>query len=274
MIGLDVGEVEVDEARHEDEVRDALNRLAQDVVGRRERVEQRRGAIDGREQALVRDHDHRVHALAERLEPLLGLLRALLAFELEGLGHDGDGQRPDLIGEACDDRRGARAGAAAEPGGHEDHVGAREHFEDLVGVLERRRPADIRVGPGAEALGELRADLHLHRGGVVDERLMVGVGDDELDITETGRHHAVDGVAAAASDADDLDARARAGEVFLQEDAKLLGLTNWDMRLLGLTNWDVTVVHVAPSQKNSLNNVRSRPVIRPSVPAPTRAGSA
>ena len=42
------------------------------------------------------------------------------------------------------------------------------------------------------------------------ERLEVGVGDDELDALEAGAHHAVDGVAAAAADADHLDARAGA----------------------------------------------------------------
>ena len=43
------------------------------------------------------------------------------------------------------------------------------------------------------------------------QRLQVGVGDDELDAVEAGAHHAVDGVAAAAADADHLDAGARTG---------------------------------------------------------------
>ena len=42
------------------------------------------------------------------------------------------------------------------------------------------------------------------------QRLQVGVGDDELDAVEAALHHARDGVAAAAADADDLDARAGA----------------------------------------------------------------
>ena len=40
------------------------------------------------------------------------------------------------------------------------------------------------------------------------QRLQVGVGDDELDAVEAGAHHPVDGVAAAAADADHLDAGA------------------------------------------------------------------
>ena len=37
------------------------------------------------------------------------------------------------------------------------------------------------------------------------ERLRVGVGADEVDALDVGADHVVDGVAAAAADADDLD---------------------------------------------------------------------
>ena len=107
------------------------------------------------------------------------------------------------------------AGAAAEAGRDEHHVGAVERFDQLVGVFERRLAADVRVGAGAEPLGQLAADLDLVRRGVEFQRLQVRVGDDELDAVEAGLHHAVDGVAAAAADADDLDAGA--GAAFLVE---------------------------------------------------------
>ena len=64
--------------------------------------------------------------------------------------------------------------------------------------------------PAPSPLVSLRADLQLVRRGVELERLQVGVGDDELDAVEAGRDHAVDGVAAAAADADHLDAGAGA----------------------------------------------------------------
>ena len=156
------------------------------------------------------NRDDRVDAVAQRFEPALGLQLPLLALELERLGDDGDGQRAELAREAGDDRRRAGAGAAAEAGRDEDHVGAVERLDDLLGVLERRRAADVRVGAGAEPLGQLRADLQLDRRGVGLQRLQVGVGDDELDAVEPGAHHPVDGVAAAAADADHLDAGAGA----------------------------------------------------------------
>ncbi len=132
----------------------------------------------------------------------------LPALELERLGDDGDRQRAELAGQAGDHRRRAGAGAAAEAGGDEDHVGARQRLDDRVGVLERGLPADVGIGAGAEPLRQLLADLDLDGGLVVLERLDVGVGDDELDAAESDRDHPVDGVAAAAADADHLDLRA------------------------------------------------------------------
>jgi len=60
-----VGEVEVDEAGNRDQVGDALNDLAQDVVGLPERVEDRRAPLDDREELLVRNDDERVDVLAQ-----------------------------------------------------------------------------------------------------------------------------------------------------------------------------------------------------------------
>ena len=71
-----VGEVEVDQAGHRDQVGDALHALAQDVVGLAEGVEDGGAALDHRQQPLVRDHDQRVDLLAQRADALLGLLGA------------------------------------------------------------------------------------------------------------------------------------------------------------------------------------------------------
>jgi hypothetical protein len=88
-------------------------------------------------------------------------------------------------------------------------VGALEEGEDLLGVLERALPPHLRVAAGAEAAGERRAELHLHRRAALAQRLQVGVGGDELDAAQPGVDHPVDGVAAAAADAEHLDARGR-----------------------------------------------------------------
>ena len=114
--------------------------------------------------------------------------------------------------------RGAGAGAAAEAGGDEDHVGAFQRLDDLVGVFQRGLAADLGIGAGAEAVGELDAELDAHRGARHLQRLQVGVGDHELDAFQVSVDHAVDGVAAAAAHADDLDLGVVA-RVFVEVDA-------------------------------------------------------
>ena len=205
MIVLNVGEVAVDEAGVVDEVRDALNGVQENFVGLLERVEHRERRARDREQALVRDRDERVDVLAQPGHALLGMLHALLAFEHEGLGHDADGERADFLRDLREDGRGAGSGAAAHAGGDEDHVRAGEDLGDLGVVLESGLAADLRVGAGAEALGQLLADRELRRSQRGVERLPIGVGRDELDAVEAHPDHRVDGVAAAAADADHLD---------------------------------------------------------------------
>ena len=69
--------------------------------------------------------------------------------------------------------------------------------------------ADLGPRTGAEALGDLEAELDAAVGGRGVERLRVGVGDDEIDALHVGADHVGDGVAARAADADDADPRAK-----------------------------------------------------------------
>src|SRR5918999_721232 len=210
----DVGEVEVDQTRGGDQVRDALYALPEHGVGLAEGVEDAGAPLDDGQQLFVGDHDHRVDLRAEAVDALHCLAHALGALEVERLGHDADCEGADLLlRHLGDHRRGTGAGAAALTGGHEDHVRAFERLLDLVAALIRRAIADLGVGSGAEALGELVADLELDVGVAHLERLGVGVDGDELDPLEARVHHAVDGVGAAAADADDLDDRQVAARV-------------------------------------------------------------
>ena len=196
---------------------------------------------------------------------MLGLQQPLLALELERLGHDRDRQRAKLAGETGDDRRRAGSRPAAEPGRHEDHVGAVERLNDLFGVFERRLTADGGIGAGAESFRQLAADLKLERRRVHLERLEVCVRDDELDAVEARSHHPVDGIAAAAADADHLDPGARIGVLVDLQPQQAGPPSCISVRR------DV-ISHSTPlHQKNSLNNPRSRPATRTKAPAPTGA---
>jgi hypothetical protein len=78
---------------------------------------------------------------------------------------------------------------------------------DLVVSLLGRFAPEVRVGAGAEALGELAADVELDRRFAGAELLNVRVDRDELHLRDAGLDHAVDGVEAAAADAHDSDHR-------------------------------------------------------------------
>ena len=179
--GFHIGEVEVDQARHDNQIRDALNRLAQDIVGNPECIEQTGTALEGRQQALVRNGDDGVDAFLQIRETAVCLRQSFLAFERKRLCNDGNGQGTEFRREAGDNRRGARTGAAAKTGGHEDHVRAFERFDDLFGVFERGLPADIGIGSGSETFRQFRADLEFDGSSRLLQRLHVGVGDEKID---------------------------------------------------------------------------------------------
>lgn len=202
---LDVGEVEVDEPRGRDEVGDALDTGQEHLVGGRERLDHADTAVADLEQAVVRHDDERVDLVLERGDAVLGLRLTALALEPERLRDDTDGERTDRLRDARDDRRAARPGATALTRGDEHHVGAGEGLLDLLRVVLGGATADLRVGTSTEPTGDLAADVELDVGVAEQERLGVRVDRDELDTAETQFDHAVDGVHAAAADADHLD---------------------------------------------------------------------
>ena len=90
-------------------------------------------------------------------------------------------------------------------GGDKDHLRTLQRVGDLVLALLGGALANLRVSTGTAALGQLGTKLDLLGGLGVEQSLLVGVHRDELDPGQTGLHHAVDGVAAAATYADNLD---------------------------------------------------------------------
>ena len=129
----------------------------------------------------------------------------LPTLEGERLRDHADGQGLELPGQLGDDRRGSGARAAALAGGDEDHVGALQRLLQLVAALLRGGLADGRIGARAEPARRVRPDVDLHVGVAHHQGLRVRVHRDELDAAEARVDHAVDGVRAAAADADDLD---------------------------------------------------------------------
>jgi hypothetical protein len=182
--------------------------------GRRRLAMRRRWCSAQRpQQPVVGDGDEGVDVLAELEDPLLGHLAPPRPLEAERLGHHGHGEGADVLRHMRDDRRRAGSGPAAHAAGDEHHVGAVEHVEDFRVRLERRVPAHLRVRAGAEAAGQLQAELQPGGRPGAAERLRVGVGRDELDPEQAGVDHPVHRVASPAPDSDHLDPSRRRGLV-------------------------------------------------------------
>ena len=146
--------------------------------------------------------------------PALGRAHAPLAFELERLGHDADGEDAFLARGAGDDGCGTGAGAAAHAGGDEGHVAAGEMRLDVGHGLFGGGRADVGLGAGAEAFGDMGAHLDAALGARAQQRLGVGVGDDELDAAQARGDHVVDGVAARSAHTEHGDPRLELGEIW------------------------------------------------------------
>ena len=202
--GAQVGKVQVDEAGLGNEVGNALNALAQHVVCHFEGVHQRRPAHD-RQQALVGDDDQGIHRFLELGNALFGVLHPAAALKAEGLGDHADGEDAELARALRDDGRSARAGAAAHAGGDEHQVAAAQRFHQLIAALFGGLHADLGQGAGAQALGDLFADLDLLVGLGEVKRLLVGIDSDELHARKAVLDHAVDRVVSRAADTDDFD---------------------------------------------------------------------
>ncbi len=168
--------------------------------------------------ALVRHHDHGVDMLTHLGDAHFRLAHALATLEQERLGADADREGAHVAGDLRDDRRRAGAGATAHATGHEHEVRTLERVQDFVAILLDCLAADLRPRAGAEPARQLLADLDLHVGFVVEERLSIGVHRDELDSADVLVDHAVQGVAAAPTDADDFHPRVLCNGFFEFED--------------------------------------------------------
>ena len=204
-----VGKVEVDKAGHDHQVGDRTHALLQHLVGQLEGFLKGRFGLGDQEQVLVWNDDQGIYVLLQLLDPRLGGAHPARALEQERLGYHADSQHALVTRGLCHHRRGAGAGAPAHAGGDEAHVHAIERALDLGhGFLCRRAP-DFGPRSGAQALGDIGAELDAVFGDRVVERLRIGVGDHKVHAFDPGGDHVGDRVAAGTAHPDNRDAGAQ-----------------------------------------------------------------
>ena len=195
-------EVQVDNAGQLNQVGDGLHALAQHVIGHDKGVGQSDALLADQLQALVGDDHQGVHLLPQGGNAFFSLLHAALALKGEGLGDDAHGEGALLPGNLGHPGGSAGAGAAAHAGGDEHHVGVLQDVGNGLAAFLRGLLADFGLRAGAAALGNLLADLNLHRSLGPLQGLLIGVHANQLHAAHAGAGNAVYGVAAAAAHAD------------------------------------------------------------------------
>ena len=217
--GPHVSEIEVDERRQGDGLDDALDDLCDQLVHDGE------GLLDGQvrhvvEQAVVVEDQHRVRHAAQRFEALERPRFAVVAFDVEGRGHDADDQRTRGLGFLGHHRSDAGARAAAQAAGDEHEVRAADDALDHLATGFRTAASGRGVTPGPEAAGDVAPDEQFLQGAGVVEVLLVGVDGHRDGAVDAKVRDAVQGVVARAAAADDEDTRiwnAEAREVLVHE---------------------------------------------------------
>jgi hypothetical protein len=92
-----------------------------------------------------------------------------------------------------------------QAGSEEDHVRTLEKLQYSIRVLECRFASDFWVATGTEPSGQADSELDLGLRLALAQSLKISVTGNELDASHVGVDHPVDGVAATATDSDDLD---------------------------------------------------------------------
>ena len=207
--GLHIREVKVDGGGQSDQVRDALNALAEHIVSNTESF-QHGSAFANHLKETVIGNDHQcIHILLQLVDAHLRVAHALLALKLEGLGDNGDGETAQFSCDISHNRRSAGACAAAHTGGDKDKVGSLQQLSQLFTAFLSGALADFGHSTRAQPFGQLFSDLQ----GVIrmrsGKRLAVRIHSNKVDALQFGLDHAVHGIGTAAAASDYFDRRKR-----------------------------------------------------------------
>ncbi len=189
-------------AGHVDDFGDAADGVLQHVVGMGKGLVLRDVVAQHFEQLLVEHHDQRIDIGFEFSQAVVGIGHAATAFKIEGLGHHAHRQNAHFTRHAGNHRRRAGTGATAHAGGDEQHVRAVDGGPDVVHRQFSGFAALVGLAAGAQSTAaELDALVRI----AAAQGLRIGIGADELHALHATTNHVAHGVAATATDADDLD---------------------------------------------------------------------
>ena len=203
--GADIGKVEIDQAWHDHQVRNAAHAGIEHIVCHAEGFGKGRAIIGDAEEVLVRHDDHRVDMFLNLGQTVLGEGHAAGAFKAERLGHNGDRQHAHFAGNARNDRGCASTGSATHAGSNEDHVSVLQFLANILDGFLGGFRADVGPRACAKAGSRFRAQLDAVFRLGSGKGLRIRIGYDELNALQVGLDHIVDSVASGTAYAKDQD---------------------------------------------------------------------
>lgn len=203
--GFHVSEIDIDKAGVNNDIADALDALAKDVIGGAESGGDRGVLFDDFENLVVRNEDEGIDLVSEFFEPLLCEFASARAFEVERFGDDADGEDAKSASEFGDDWCGSGSGSAAHSGGDENHVATIEDFVNGAFGFSGGICSSGRVSAGTEPASRDGSDGESCFSEARLQGLGIGVEGNESDAGDSGFDHSVHGVASASSHADHFD---------------------------------------------------------------------
>ena len=160
----DIGEVEIDEARHDHQIGDATDALLEDLVRHFERFLEGRFRIGEAEQILVGNDDNVSTCCCSSLMPASAERERRAPSKANGLVTTPTVKMP--LSRASLAMTGAAPVPVPPPmPAAMKHICAPSSARSISSIVSSRRPADLRPRAGAEPLGDLQAQLDAAVGG-------------------------------------------------------------------------------------------------------------
>lgn len=144
-------------------------------------------------------------------DTLLRECHTLLAFKVERLGHDSNGQDPQIFCHFGNYRRCTGTGTAAHASHDEDHACAFKGSAQGFAIFVSRLATHFRVPVRIQTLGNNATDLDRLANYGFTQCLSIGVDCKELNAFDALAQHVIYGITAAAAatdtDTDDFNHR-------------------------------------------------------------------
>ena len=145
--------------------------------------------------------------LGQFSDPLLRECHTLLAFKVERLSDDSNGQDTQIFCHFSDDWCCTCTGTTTHTRSNKDHVCTFQRRTQCIAILISRIAANFWISASSQSFGDTATDLNRLSNRCFTQRLCIGIYREEFNTFNALTHHVFNSITAAAADADDFNHR-------------------------------------------------------------------